>query len=108
MNKNFGFCASFALFLALRVNCVQVIGNVTTLEPVKNQENGNTSTSLVLMTQESFMEQKPRNGESELNSEYHITTSTTTHRIPPTLLNTKVEFNRETSEKPTKSLKDLV
>lgn len=108
-------CAVLALLLIIETGCVQVFdisseNKTTTVEPLKEPEYMKASLSSPTISSESLKEEKARN--IEANDDYRITTSTTTpttttHRIPPTLLNTKVEFNGETSEKPGKSLKDL-
>lgn len=106
-------CAFFALLLVIETGCVQVYENsnenvTTTVVPSKEPEYMNSSMSSTLFSTESIQEEKARNIEE--NDDYRITTSATTtatYKIPPTLLNTKIDFSREKSEKPGKSLKDL-
>lgn len=111
MKGNFEIVACAAL-LVLRINCIVIKdNNVTTTEPTIDTDYMKTSSSSSTSSPESVQEKQSRNGESEISSDYRITTSpttTTTHRIPPTLLNTKVEAVRVTTENNGKSLKDLV
>ena len=113
MKRNIIICALSALFVSMQINCIQVFedkdieNSTTTLEPLsssqKDEKLFETTTTLESLSND----EKARNIESDHQMTSSTTSTTTTHRIPPTLLNTRIEFNRETSENPVKSLKDL-
>jgi hypothetical protein len=115
MKANFEICAFVALLLVIKVNCIRVIEtnpeNSTTIESIKELEEvkENLESQTTISSSDSLVALEPR----IIDSNYHITTSTTTsttttHKIPPTLLNIKHELNKDVTEKPVRSLKELV
>lgn len=96
--------ALIALVLIFKTDCAQGIDgeneNVTTTEPLKDDK----SESSTMSSENLILEMR------NIDSDYQITTSTTTttHKIPPTLLNTKVDFGLDKFDVPGKTLKDFV
>lgn len=101
------------ILLVVKINCIQVFDNnsenVTITEPLIKDSKVESTTTLP----EGLISEEPKTVENESEKpEYRITTSppttTSTHKIPTTLLNMKFEKNNENTEKPEKSLKDYV
>lgn len=94
----FKTCAIIALLLIVRTNSIQVHDkgdeNATTQESDKEADHANKLTSMHQTTDASVTEQV-RSEEQKLTT----AATTTTHKIPPTLLNAKVEIDTEKSPK---------
>lgn len=111
MRSKLKVCAFIALVLIIKTDCAQGIdgenGNATTAEPLKDDKSENRSSESSTISTESLLLEM-RN----IDSEYQITTSptttTTTYKIPPTLLNTKVNFGLDKVDVPGKTLTDFV
>jgi hypothetical protein len=110
MKKSFKCCALIALLLVIKTDCVLVQDNdgqnVTTVEPtsasVRLTDSSNSTNSSKLQSESLKLENRQINSDESM--EYLVTTSSSIYKIPPTLLNTRIEQH---SEKPGMSLKDF-
>lgn len=112
MRNKLGTCAIIALLLVVKTNSIQVNDNhddqnATTQEPKK--DSAFISEKLIThqtLAPEISMTEQARKVESEKNSELTTISTTTTHKIPPTLVNANFEANRDVinSEKSLKIL----
>lgn len=98
MIGKFKFYALIAMVCVVKVNCIQVVEeaevNATEIEAFTKASNHETTES-----------SKVENHENTENADdSSTTTDATTHKIPPTLLNTKIDYKPKPSEK---SLKDI-
>jgi hypothetical protein len=112
MNRNLEICVLLAVAFVVMTNCVTVdttdSQNVTTLEP-KLDETQPTESFNASQVPSDTLKVESRNVDNDEDLNLHVTTVATTtepHKIPPTLLNAKLDFTRNSSEKPAKSLKD--
>lgn len=105
MRNKLGTCAIIALLLVVKTNSIQVHDNenATTQEPKKNSEfmSDKLITHQTLVPEISMTEQG-RKVESDKSSELTTLSTTTTHKIPPTLVNANYEGTN--SEKSLKNL----
>jgi hypothetical protein len=107
MKEKIKICALFALLMT--VNCVQVFDNTTSSE-ASNDDRSTKSLDYLPTSPESFHQEEDKKFESETIPEYLITTapsSTTTHKIPPTLINTKLDAIKDI-EKSGKIVNDVM
>ena len=112
MKGTFRFSALVTIILASQMNCVRILSSEDVNITTTTTPTSETSTGFDSVSESSNIQDIPSESlkmESRgIDSDYDTTTplSSTTDRIPPTLLNTKIEFARDSSEKPGKSLKD--
>jgi hypothetical protein len=112
MKLKYGLFAFVALLLVININCIRVIEdktesttNIENLEKLENVKESSESETTVKSSQ-SLIEPEPR------IVDYHATTASSsteanTQTIPPTLVNTKHDGNKDVTEKPEPTVKDI-
>lgn len=109
MKTKIVLCFFSAIFLLVEVNCIQVVEENSSSTQKTENEPQSIKTIMETATESPKEMEKSHPIESRETPEHEITTSTstTTQKISPTLKNTRLDLNHETSEKPIKSLRDF-